>query len=147
AAEKALRARTSPALPAADKEAFIAAIHDALLCAKICSYAQGMALIRAGSEKFKWNINLAEMARIWKGGCIIRARLLDTIMRAYKATPDIRNLLLASDFEAMLFEAQPNWRKVIGTGAALGIPTPAFSASLAYFDSYRTSRLPQNLTQ
>jgi 6-phosphogluconate dehydrogenase len=147
AAAKVLRARTSPPLPAGERESFIAAVHDALLCAKICSYAQGMALIRAGSEKFKWNINLSEMARIWKGGCIIRARLLDTIMRAYQGTPDLRNLLLAGDFAGMLDERQPNWRRVIGTAAALGIPTPAFSASLAYFDSYRTARLPQNLTQ
>ncbi|HXI58157.1 MAG TPA: NADP-dependent phosphogluconate dehydrogenase [Polyangia bacterium] len=147
AAEKILRARTSAALSAADKEGFIAAVHDALLCAKICSYAQGMALIKAGSDKFNWNISLGEMARIWKGGCIIRARLLDTIMRAYQATPNLRNLLLAPEFEAMLHEAQPNWRRVVGTAAGLGIPTPAFAASLAYFDSYRTARLPQNLTQ
>ena len=148
AAARTLRARTSPApVPAGERESFLAAVHDALLCAKICSYAQGLALIHAGSEKFKWNINLAEMARIWKGGCIIRARLLDTIMRAYQATPAPRNLLLAGDFEAMVHEAQPNWRRVIGAAAALGIPTPAFAASLAYFDSYRTARLPQNLTQ
>ncbi len=147
AAAKLLRARTSPTPAAGEKEGFIAAVHDALLCAKICSYAQGMALIRAGSDKFKWNISLGEMARIWKGGCIIRARLLDSIMRSYQATPDIKNLLLAPDFEAKLYEAQPNWRRVVGAAAALGIPTPAFAASLAYFDSYRTARLPQNLTQ
>jgi 6-phosphogluconate dehydrogenase len=146
-AEKVIRGRTGPAPSAAEKEAFVAAVHDALLCAKICSYAQGMALIRAGSDKFKWNISLGEMARIWKGGCIIRARLLDTIMRSYQATPNLKNLLLAPDFEAMVYQAQPNWRRVIGAAASLGIPTPAFAASLAYFDSYRTARLPQNLTQ
>jgi 6-phosphogluconate dehydrogenase len=147
AAERKLRGRTSPALSGAEKDSFVAAVHDALLCAKICSYAQGMALIKAGSDKFKWNINLAEMARIWKGGCIIRARLLDNIMRTLQATPDIRNLPLGSDFETMVYEAQPNWRRTVATAASLGIPTPAFSASLAYFDSYRTARLPQNLTQ
>jgi 6-phosphogluconate dehydrogenase len=128
------------------KEA-IDAVHDALLAAKICSYAQGLQLITAGSERYEWNISLKETARIWKGGCIIRARLLDSIMRAYERTPNLRNLMLDEEFETRLFTAQPNWRKAVAMGQALGIPLPAFSASLAYFDSYRTARLPQNLTQ
>jgi 6-phosphogluconate dehydrogenase len=125
----------------------VAAVHDALLAAKICSYAQGLQLITAGSERYEWNISLKETARIWKGGCIIRARLLDSIMRAYERTPNLRNLMLDEEFETRLFTAQVNWRKAIAMGQALGIPLPAFSASLAYFDSYRTARLPQNLTQ
>jgi 6-phosphogluconate dehydrogenase len=128
------------------KEA-IDAVHDALLAAKICSYAQGLQLITAGSERYEWNISLKETARIWKGGCIIRARLLDSIMRAYERTPALRNLMLDEEFETRLFTAQSNWRKAVAMGQGLGIPLPAFSASLAYFDSYRTARLPQNLTQ
>jgi 6-phosphogluconate dehydrogenase len=127
--------------------AAIDAVHDALLAAKICSYAQGLQLITAGSERYEWNISLKETARIWKGGCIIRARLLDSIMRAYERTPTLRNLMLDEEFETRLFGAQSNWRRAVAMGQALGIPLPAFSASLAYFDSYRTARLPQNLTQ
>ena len=125
----------------------LAAIHDALLASKICSYAQGMQLIRAGSDTYKWNVSLKETARIWKGGCIIRARLLDNIMKAYERAPDLKNLLLDEDFEGRMFGAQANWRKALGVAQTLGIPTPSFSASLAYFDSYRTARLPQNVTQ
>jgi 6-phosphogluconate dehydrogenase len=147
AAEKRIRGGVGPKPPASEKQALIAAIHDALLASKICSYAQGMQLIRAGSDAFKWNISMKEMARIWKGGCIIRARLLDNIMRAYERAPDLKNLLLDEDFEGRMFEAQANWRKALGVAITLGIPTPSFSASLAYFDSYRTARLPQNVTQ
>ena len=106
-----------------------------------------MQLIRAGSDKYNWGISMKETARIWKGGCIIRARLLDNIMKAFERAPDLKNLLLDEDFEGRMFAAQPNWRKALGVAMTLGIPTPSFSASLAYFDSYRTARLPQNLTQ
>jgi 6-phosphogluconate dehydrogenase len=147
AASKRIRGVVGNPPPASEKQAMLAAIHDALLASKICSYAQGMQLIRAGSDKFKWNISMKEMARIWKGGCIIRARLLDNIMKAYERTPDLQNLLVDEDFEGRLFAAQANWRKALGVAQNLGIPTPSFSASLAYFDSYRTARLPQNLTQ
>jgi 6-phosphogluconate dehydrogenase len=135
------------AVPAGDRKDMVAAIHDALLASKICSYAQGLHLIRAGSDKYSWNVSLKETARIWKGGCIIRAQLLDTIMRALERTPGLTNLLLDEDFEKKMHDAQPGWRRVLATAATLGIPTPSMSASLAYFDSYRTARLPQNLTQ
>jgi 6-phosphogluconate dehydrogenase len=147
AAEKRIRAVVGPKPPASERQALIAAIHDALLASKICSYAQGMQLIRAGSDKYSWNISLKETARIWKGGCIIRARLLDNIMKAYERAPDLKNLLLDEDFEGRMYDAQANWRKALGVSQSLGIPTPSFSASLAYFDSYRTARLPQNVTQ
>ncbi len=147
AAAKRIRGVTGAAPAASEKSAMLAAIHDALLASKICSYAQGMQLIRAGSDKYNWNVSLKETARIWKGGCIIRARLLDNIMRAYERAPDLKNLLLDEDFEGRMFDAQANWRKALGVALTLGIPTPAFTASLAYFDSYRTARLPQNLTQ
>jgi 6-phosphogluconate dehydrogenase len=130
-----------------DKAVLIKAVHDALYASKICSYAQGFSLMRAGSDEHKWNINLSEMARIWKGGCIIRARFLDRIKQAYTREPDLKNLLLDEDFRAWMQEAQSNWRYCVNTAQLLGIPTLAMSASLAYFDSYRTANLPQNLTQ
>jgi 6-phosphogluconate dehydrogenase len=147
AAEKRIRGVVAGKPAASDKQALLAAIHDALLASKICSYAQGMQLIRAGSDKYTWGISLKETARIWKGGCIIRARLLDNIMKAYERAPDLKNLLLDEDFEGRMYGAQANWRKALGVAQSLGIPTPSFSASLAYFDSYRTARLPQNVTQ
>jgi 6-phosphogluconate dehydrogenase len=130
-----------------DKKELISCVHDALYASKICSYAQGMGLIRAGSDEYKWGINLKEMARIWKGGCIIRAKLLDTIMQAYDKTPDLPNLLLADEFGTRIAAIQGSWRKGVNTAIDLGIPTPAMSAALSYFDSYRSADLPQNLTQ
>src|SRR6476661_3818416 len=96
---------------AGDKKAMIDAIHDALYASKICSYAQGMNLIRAGSEKWNWNINLGEVSRIWKRGCIIRAQFLDKIKQAYQRRADLPNLLLDPDFKSWVEEAQPNWRQ------------------------------------
>jgi len=143
----ASRVRGVTGTPPSERAAWIAAVHDALLAAKVCSYAQGLQLIRAGSAKHRWGISCAEMARIWKGGCIIRARLLDDIMRAYTRNGDLANLLLDEQFEGRMHGAQPAWRRAVALAQGLGIPVPAFSASLAYFDSYRTARLPQNLTQ
>jgi 6-phosphogluconate dehydrogenase len=133
--------------PAADRAQIINDVRDALYAAKVCSYAQGLQLITSASNVHKWNISLREMARIWKGGCIIRARLLDAIMRAYERSPSLANLLLDGEFEAAVRTAQPGWRRCLSRATALGIPMPAMSASLAYFDSVRTARLPQNLTQ
>jgi 6-phosphogluconate dehydrogenase len=130
-----------------ERAKLIAAVHDALYASKVCSYAQGMHLIRAGSDEYHWDINLKEMARIWKGGCIIRARFLDTIMQAYERQPDLPNLLLDKEFNASIRRAQGAWRRAVMTAQHLGIPTPAMSASLAYFDSFRAASLPQNLTQ
>jgi 6-phosphogluconate dehydrogenase len=132
-----------------DKKAMIDSIADALMAAKICSYAQGLQLIQATSDQQKWGIQLKEMARIWKGGCIIRAKLLDAIMRAYERAPGgaLKNLLLDKEFEAQVYTAQPGWRRTLAAATQLGIPMPATAASLGYFDSYRTARLPQNLTQ
>ena len=130
-----------------DPKALVAAVHDALHAAKICAYAQGMSLIAAGSRAHDWNVDLREMARIWKGGCIIRARFLDTIFRAYEKAPALENLLLDDKVRAEVEQAQPKWRQIVGLAAAHGIPLPATSASLAYYDSYRSRSLPQNLTQ
>jgi 6-phosphogluconate dehydrogenase len=130
-----------------DKKEFLDAMREALYAAKICSYAQGMALIQAGSEEYRWGVNLREMARIWKAGCIIRARLLSEIMQAYERRPELPNLLLDRAFQSVVSTAQSSWRRVIATAASLRVPLPASSASLAYFDSYTSAELPQNLTQ
>jgi 6-phosphogluconate dehydrogenase len=129
------------------KEDLIDAVHDALYASKICSYAQGTAMMKLASEEYGWNLNLSEISRIWKGGCIIRARFLDLIKEAYLQQPDLPNLLLHPEFSAWILKTQDSWRTVIQTANRLGIPCLALSASLNYFDSYRRERLPQNLTQ
>ncbi|MEQ8382012.1 MAG: NADP-dependent phosphogluconate dehydrogenase [Coleofasciculus sp. A1-SPW-01] len=130
-----------------DSQAFINKVRDALYCSKMCSYAQGMALLGKASEEFNYNLNLAETARIWKGGCIIRAGFLDKIKNAFNENPKLPNLLLAPEFKQTILDRQDAWREVLVASNQLGIPVPAFSASLDYFDSYRRDRLPQNLTQ
>ncbi|HEY0430853.1 MAG TPA: hypothetical protein VGC61_03515, partial [Pyrinomonadaceae bacterium] len=122
-------------------------IHDALYAAKICSYAQGMNLIKAGSDEFDWNINLSEVARIWQGGCIIRARFLGKIKEAYQRNPALAHLLLDSEFKSKIEESQTGWRTVVSSAMQQGLPVLAMSASLGYFDMYRTANLPLNLTQ
>jgi 6-phosphogluconate dehydrogenase len=145
----ASHAIAGPSAPAweGDGKYLIQAVHDALYASKICSYAQGFSLIHAGSIEHKWNINLSEMARIWKGGCIIRARFLDWIKAAFVRNPELSNLLLDEDFKAFMTENQKNWRTAISVAQQHGIPCLAMSASLGYYDSYRTADLPQNLTQ
>ena len=130
-----------------DAQAFINKVRDALYCSKMCSYAQGMALLSKASAEFDYNLNLPETARIWKGGCIIRAGFLDKIKTAFKENPSLPNLLLAPEFKQTILDRQEAWREVLAVSNKLGIPLPAFSASLDYFDSYRRDRLPQNLTQ
>ncbi|WP_008318187.1 NADP-dependent phosphogluconate dehydrogenase [Leptolyngbya sp. PCC 6406] len=130
-----------------DVKATINKIRDALYCSKICSYAQGMALIDKASQTYNYGVDLGETARIWKGGCIIRARFLNKIKQAYDENSSLANLLLAPEFKQTILDRQSAWREVIAMAAQLGIPVPAFSASLDYFDSYRRDRLPQNLTQ
>ena len=132
---------------AGDARATVASIHDALRGAMICAYAQGMSLLRVASGEYGWNVSLREIARIWKGGCIIRARLLDTLMRAFERAPDLPNLLLDADVRSWLSDAERGWRRTVSAAVDAGISVPAMSAALAYFDSYRTARLPQNLTQ
>jgi len=130
-----------------DTKTFINQIRDALYCSKICSYAQGMALLSSASQAYSYNLNLSEISRIWKGGCIIRAGFLNKIKSAFKDNPALPNLLLAPEFKQTILDRQGAWREVLAQSAKLGIPVPAFSASLDYFDSYRRDRLPQNLTQ
>jgi 6-phosphogluconate dehydrogenase len=130
-----------------DVAAFTDMVRDALYCSKICSYAQGMALLSAASKDMSFNLNLSEISRIWKGGCIIRAGFLDKIKKAFADEPELSNLLLAPEFKQSILDRQTAWREVISTAATMGIPVPAFSASLDYFDTFRRDRLPQNLTQ
>jgi 6-phosphogluconate dehydrogenase len=125
----------------------IADLQDALYAARICAYAQGMALIRAGSDQYNWHVNLSEIGRIWKGGCIIRARLLDPVRHAFSATPDLVNLLLDPAISDGIRTAQAGWRRTISRAADAGIPMLSHTTALGYFDSYRSARLPQSLTQ
>jgi 6-phosphogluconate dehydrogenase len=133
--------------PAPSGSIEIGDVHDALYAAKICAYAQGMSLIGAGSRQYDWSIDLREMARIWKGGCIIRARFLDSIMHAYERRPELPNLLLDPTFAESIARTQSAWRRTVSVAQNAGVAVPAMSASLAYFDAYRSARLPQNLTQ
>lgn len=130
-----------------DRKAALNAIHDALYAAKICSYAQGFALMREASAENEWDLDLGKIALGWRGGCIIRAKFLHRIAEAFERNPELPNLLLDSYFRGIIEAAQPNWRNVISTATQLGVPIPAFSSALAYFDSYRSSRLSANLIQ
>jgi 6-phosphogluconate dehydrogenase len=122
-------------------------LEHALYASKIVSYAQGFAQIAAAADDEGWRIDLGSLATIWRGGCIIRARFLDRIREAYGEQPGLENLMLADFFASALAEAQDPWRRVVGKAAALGIPTPAFSSSLAYYDGYRRATGPASLIQ
>jgi 6-phosphogluconate dehydrogenase len=126
---------------------FADAVHDALYASKICSYAQGLDLLATASREHGWELDLAEIARIWKGGCIIRARMLDRIQAAFSSGRAPDNLLLDPELSRWIDGAQDRWREAIATGTRSGVPLLAMAGSLSYFDSYRRARLPQNLTQ
>lgn len=130
-----------------DKQAMINAIRDALYAAKIISYAQGFRLLREASSEYSFDLNYGEIALMWRGGCIIRSQFLNDIKQAYQTNPDIENLLMADFFIDAMRQAEEGWRKAVIFGIEMGIPTPAFSTALAYFDGYRTERLPANLLQ
>jgi len=132
---------------AGDRAAFVEAIRDALYASKICSYAQGFALMREASKEYGWGLNFGQIALMWREGCIIRARFLERIKEAFDAEPDLANLLLAPYFRDAVQSAQDNWRRVVGEAVRMGIPVPAFSSAICYFDSYRRDRLPANLIQ
>ncbi len=129
------------------KRALIQAIHDALYCSKICSYAQGFQLMRTAQKEYNWQLNFGEIAQIWRGGCIIRAAFLQKITEAYTRNPGLANLLLDPYFNKTVKKAQANWRKVVSLAAECGVPAPTFSSALCYYDSYRSARLPANLLQ
>ena len=128
-------------------EKLVPAVRDALYASKVCSYAQGMAMLRAASEEYGYGLNLGEIAQIWRAGCIIRAKLLNDIKDAYDRDPDLPNLLVDKFFRDAVVSRQHAWRMVLQTGIGHGVPMPAMSASLAYYDAYRAERLPANLIQ
>ncbi|MBN2578812.1 MAG: decarboxylating NADP(+)-dependent phosphogluconate dehydrogenase [Pirellulales bacterium] len=132
---------------AGEKKVFIEQIRQALYASKICSYAQGYVQMQAAAREHDWPLRFGPIALLWRGGCIIRAVFLERIKEAFDADPNLENLLLAPYFQQAVEKAQPAWRNVVKTAVELGIPTPAFSAALAYYDGYRSERLPANLLQ
>lgn len=132
---------------AEDKSAFIESVRKALYASKICSYAQGFALLRAAAAEYGWDLNYGNIAMIFRGGCIIRAQFLNKIKEAYDRNPDIPNLMLDAYFKDILENYQEDWRKVICAAVSSGLPVPAFTSALSYFDSYRSEFLPANLLQ
>ncbi len=130
-----------------DRKAFIEQIRHALFASKICSYAQGFVQMQAAAAEHDWPLNYGDCAMLWRGGCIIRAVFLDRIKEAFDKDPKLENLLLAPYFSKAVQDVQDSWRNVVATAARLGIPVPAFSAALSYYDGYRRERLPANLLQ
>ncbi|MCF8020458.1 MAG: decarboxylating NADP(+)-dependent phosphogluconate dehydrogenase [Vallitaleaceae bacterium] len=130
-----------------DKKAFIEDIKNALYASKIISYAQGYALMRAAAKTFGWNLNYGGIALMWRGGCIIRSAFLIKIKEAYDYNPELNNLLLDPFFRKVIEHTQDSWRRVCGSAIANGIPIPAFTAALTYYDGYRSEQLPANLLQ
>lgn len=129
------------------KKAFIADIRDALYASKIVSYAQGYMLMRSAAAEYKWNLNYGGIALMWRGGCIIRSRFLGKIKEAYDRNPKLMNLLLDDYFRGEIKRCQKGWRNIVATAAKRGIPVPAFSTALAFYDQYRSAVLPANLLQ
>jgi 6-phosphogluconate dehydrogenase len=130
-----------------DKKAFVGAIRDSLYASKICSYAQGFQMMQEASREYGWQLDFGAISKLWRAGCIIRARFLDPIREAYATIPELRNLMLAPYFRDAMVRCQSGWREVVSQSALLGISIPAFSSALAYYDGYRSERLPANLLQ
>ena len=130
-----------------DKDAFLNDLHDAVYAAKIMSYAQGYMLMRAAADEYDWNLNYGGIALMWRGGCIIRSVFLGKIKEAYADDPDLGNLLLAPYFEHEVETAQAAWRRVVAAAATLGLPVPALSSALAFYDGYRRERVSANMIQ
>ncbi|MDK2972030.1 MAG: 6-phosphogluconate dehydrogenase [Candidatus Sumerlaeota bacterium] len=146
AAKKLTGAAPTPLSPG-ERKAFVDDVRQALYASKICSYAQGLALLKAASVEHDYGIEIGSIARIWKGGCIIRAVFLDAITQAYRRNPELANLLMDDEFASAIGQRDAAWRRVVRTAAQMGIATPAFSASLAYYDAYRRARGPAYLIQ
>ena len=130
-----------------NRNAFIEDVRRALYCSKIISYAQGYMLLREAAKEQGWNLNFGGIALMWRGGCIIRSRFLGKIKEAYDKNPHLSNLLLDDFFSDVLIDYQDSWRRGIIHAIEVGVPTPAFSTALSFFDGYRTARLPANLLQ
>jgi 6-phosphogluconate dehydrogenase len=164
AAMKEARVRASKVLPApsaahngpfatavsamvSDRKKFVEAVRQALYASKICSYAQGFVQLQEASREHKWDLNYGDCALLWRGGCIIRAQFLDHIKEAFDGNPNLENLLLHPYFKQAIEKSQEAWRAVVMAASHLGLPVPAFTTALAYYDSYRLARLPSNLLQ
>jgi 6-phosphogluconate dehydrogenase len=130
-----------------DRPALIASARQALYASKVTSYAQGLALLRMASSEYGYAIDPGLVAKIWRAGCIVRAALLGDIMRAFSRDPGLVNLLLDPAFRDAMAARQDGWRQVVQAAVGMGIPVPGIGASLAYYDAYRSERLPANLTQ
>lgn len=130
-----------------DKENFTEDIREALYASKIISYTQGYMLFRAAAVEYNWNLNYGGIALMWREGCIIRAAFLDKIKQAFDQNPDLANLLLDPYFKEQVQSAQAAWRRVVAKAVEMGIPVPAMSSALAFYDGYRHERLPANLLQ
>jgi len=146
AASKVLKGPTDN-LPVVNKDQLLSDLKAALYCAKVTSYAQGMGIIKAASDKNEWNVDLSLCASMWRGGCIIRAALLTKIKAALAKDPNLANLLVDPTFASEINDRQLAWRRVVSLGVAYGIATPALSSSLSYYDQYRRESLPANLIQ
>jgi len=131
----------------ADKEAMLEALGQALLASKIVSYAQGFMLMREASEHYEWDLQYGSIAQMWRGGCIIRSVFLDDIKAAFDKNGSLDNLLLDDYFKDKINQSQAGWRKVVAKAVETGVPMPAMSAALAFYDGYRTASLPANLLQ
>jgi 6-phosphogluconate dehydrogenase len=130
-----------------DRDAFVQQVRDALYASKICSYAQGFVQLQEAANEYGWKLDYGRCAQLWRGGCIIRAQFLDRIKEAFDSDADLENLLLYSYFKDAVHAGQAAWRNVVVIATQLGLPVPAFSAALAYYDGYRQKRLPANLLQ
>ena len=136
-----------PGAWAGHRDQLVQAVHDALYCSKICSYAQGFQLMSAAQIEYKWTLDFGDIAKIWRGGCIIRAAFLQKITEAYQLNPKLANLLLDPFFKNEIEHAQANWRQVIALAATYGVPAPTFYSALSYYDGYRSAIVPANLLQ
>jgi 6-phosphogluconate dehydrogenase len=147
AASEVLRGPPMKPLLGSDRAAFVGQLRQALYASKIASYAQGYMLMRAAAREYGWNLNLGGIALMWRGGCIIRSVFLGKIKDAFETDPSLANLLLDPYFSSEVDAAQAAWRRVIASAVEMGIPIPAMSSALAFYDGYRHQRLPANLLQ
>ncbi|NLK75708.1 MAG: decarboxylating NADP(+)-dependent phosphogluconate dehydrogenase [Clostridiales bacterium] len=144
---KASKLLKGPGTRVSKNKDFIESVRRALYACKICSYAQGFGMMGEASKEYRWNLQLGNIAKIFRGGCIIRAQFLNKISQAYEGNPELVNLLIEDYFKDILEEYQQDWRDVIVTAITVGIPVPGFSSAISYYDSYRSENLPMNLLQ
>jgi 6-phosphogluconate dehydrogenase len=144
-ASKVLVGPTAPNV--SDRQAVLVSLHNALLAAKICAYAQGFSLLKAADKEHQWSLPMGTVAKVWRAGCIIRARLLEDIRNAHERSPELDNLLMDNHFSGVMARCQQDLREVVAMGALHGVAVPSFMSALCYYDAYRSARLPANLLQ